>query len=882
MLNTFTSGSQHKLTNSQKKDMAKSSKTKTVEPSVTQLEQDKKSPFKKYYYFFGIITFLLFVNTLGHGYNLDDTLVTNNHPLTSKGLSAIGEIFNSSYYSDNLGYAYGYRPIVHLSFALEHDLFGQSPGAGHFINVVLFILCVLLFFKLLLKWFGEKNLIFIAIATLIFAVHPIHTEVVNSLKNRDELLAFLFIISAGLCLHKYIEKGKITSLIGILLYTILAMLSKKSAYPLTILLPIIQLILVRINLKQLIISSAILIIPAAIIGADATLNRTILMIVLPAILISLTYYLTQKSDQNAEIKSNNHSIIHWLIPTVATIATFTFYYFSYSQIALLASFVCLIWTYKNNYKVAIYLSIFMLYFIPNSIPYINNNHVLLYIASAFSAYLYTKNEKLIIWLPYFLLGSSLYFINAPSILSLLYILAVSILSYLAFKKQLLALLFTIILIATFYFITKEVSPFVIVVLTSILILYFKNKKPQLNRIVRFIPIVVIGSILLLQTIDQVKNRTYNDAIIASETGSVNNLGNTSSKVIDHKKTQITEGRQLQYVENTLVVKHTAEEKIATGFYTLGEYLKLQFYPIELSFYYGYSKIKTVDFSSVAVWISLILHLAFAFIGISLIKKRPMITIGVLWYFASILLFSNWVELVAGMVGERLAFTASAGFALFIAGIIAWIAPKLEIKKLGIAGIAVLGISVIFAGRTLTRNTHWKNTYTLMNHDIAHLENSAQANNMYAMTLMGLSNPAIEKNQNTALSLQNEAIQHFEKALLIAPDYFNVYVNLGRAAMITQSYDKAISAFNNAVKIEPQFYASYNHLLEIYQHQKDHQKYAQTAKQLFDVVKEPRTYILYAMSEYQLGNKDKSREILEEGLKVFPADEAILQNLNALN
>lgn len=861
--------------------MAKSSKQKTVITTANPLEQTKKSTFKKYYYFFGILTFLLFVNTLGHGYNLDDTLVTNNHPLTSKGLSAIGEIFTSSYYSDNMGYAYGYRPIVHLSFALEHDLFGQSPGAGHFINIALFTLCVLLLFKLLIKWFGEQNTIFIAIATLLFAVHPIHTEVVNNLKNRDELLAFLFVISAGLCFNNYLEKGKITSLIGILLYTTLAMLSKKSAYPLTILLPIIQLILGRVNLKQLIISSVLLVVPAAIIGSDATMNRTIFMLVLPAILISLTYYLTQKSDQNAEIKSNNHSIIHWLIPTVATIATFTFYYFSYSQIALLASFVCLIWTYKNNYKVAIYLSIFMLYFIPNSIPYINNNHVLLFLGAAFSAYLFSKNEKLIIWLPYFLLGSSLYFINAPSILSLLYILAVSILSYLAFKKQLLALLFTIILIATFYFITKEVSPFVIVVLTSILILYFKNKKPQLNRIVRFIPIVVIGSILLLQTIDQVKNRTYNDAIIASETGSVNNLGNTSSKVIDHKKTQITEGRQLQYVENTLVVKHTAEEKIATGFYTLGEYLKLQFYPIELSFYYGYSKIKTVDFSSTAVWISIILHLAFAIIGIISLKKRPMIAIGVLWYFASILLFSNWVELVAGMVGERLAFTASAGFVIFIAGVIAWIAPKMEIKKIGIAGYTVLAVTVLFAGRTLTRNKDWKDTYTLMHHDIAHLEQSAQANNMYAMTLMQLSNPATQKNPAIALSLQQEAITHFEKALEIAPDYFNVHVNLGRAAMITQSYEKAITAFDNAIKIEPHYFAPYNHLLEIYNVQKNQQMYAQTAKKLFDITKEPRTYIIYAMGEFQLGNKEKSKVILEEGLKSFPGDAAILQNLKAL-
>lgn len=253
----------------------------------------------------------------------------------------------------------------------------------------------------------------------------------------------------------------------------------------------------------------------------------------------------------------------------------------------------------------------------------------------------------------------------------------------------------------------------------------------------------------------------------------------------------------------------------------------------------------------------------------------------MWYFASILLFSNWVELVAGMVGERLAFIASGGFALIIAGIIAWIAPKLELKKMGIVGIGVLIIAALFAVRTFNRNKDWKDTYTLMHHDIAHLEQSAQANNMYAMTLMQLSNPAIQKNPAIALSLQEEAIRHFEKSLEIAPDYFNVHVNLGRAAMITQSYEKAITAFDNAIEIEPQYFAPYNHLLEIYNVQKNQQMYAQTAKKLFDITKEPRTYILYAMGEFQLGNKKKSKEILEEGLKSFPDDAAILQNLKAL-
>ena len=76
---------------------------------------------KKYYYLFGLLTFFLFANTLGNGYNMDDGMVTRNHPLTSKGLSAISEIFTSPYYSDAMGYAYGVPDLARACVAMGID-----------------------------------------------------------------------------------------------------------------------------------------------------------------------------------------------------------------------------------------------------------------------------------------------------------------------------------------------------------------------------------------------------------------------------------------------------------------------------------------------------------------------------------------------------------------------------------------------------------------------------------------------------------------------------------------------------------------------------------------------------------------------------------------
>jgi hypothetical protein len=95
-------------------------------------------------YFLGFFTIIVYFNSIQNGYNLDDELVTRNHPLTSKGLNALWEIITSPYYSDEMGYSYGYRPIVLMTFAIENYFFGEDPHVGHFINLLIYVFIVVL------------------------------------------------------------------------------------------------------------------------------------------------------------------------------------------------------------------------------------------------------------------------------------------------------------------------------------------------------------------------------------------------------------------------------------------------------------------------------------------------------------------------------------------------------------------------------------------------------------------------------------------------------------------------------------------------------------------------------------------------------------------
>lgn len=184
-----------------------------------------------------ILAFLLYGNTIRNGYSLDDTYVTQNNFKVQKGFAGIPEIFTSRYV-DEEGNAFGYRPVAMVTFAIEYELWGQNPHMSHFINVVLYALILLFLFKILRKIFKKKHILYLLAVVLLFAAHPIHTEVVASLKNRETLLSFLFSLAAIICFLKWMDKRRKWVVITGVFFFILAFLSKQDSVTFAAVIPL--------------------------------------------------------------------------------------------------------------------------------------------------------------------------------------------------------------------------------------------------------------------------------------------------------------------------------------------------------------------------------------------------------------------------------------------------------------------------------------------------------------------------------------------------------------------------------------------------------------------------------------------------------------------
>jgi tetratricopeptide (TPR) repeat protein len=127
-----------------------------------------------------------------------------------------------------------YRPLSIVTFAIEYQLLGLCPALSHFINVLLYALTGLLLFRVLSFCSNEKQnrqwfLRLPFAASLLFVLHPIHSEVVANIKGRDEILALMFSFMALYFSIKAINSAKHHYLVISSAAFLLALLAKENA-----------------------------------------------------------------------------------------------------------------------------------------------------------------------------------------------------------------------------------------------------------------------------------------------------------------------------------------------------------------------------------------------------------------------------------------------------------------------------------------------------------------------------------------------------------------------------------------------------------------------------------------------------------------------------
>lgn len=194
-----------------------------------------------YVYLLGFIllSLLLYFQSLGFGYVLDDTIVLDENKFVAKGFGGIWDILSKEsfigYFGEQKNLVAGarYRPLSIVTFAIEQGLFGKNPFISHLINILLYAFSGWAVYRLmgLLKLSPEEGAFpgLALIAGLLFITHPIHSEAVANIKGRDEIMCFLFSVMSLNALIRYRDDGKPLLAFWSAILFFLALMSKENA-----------------------------------------------------------------------------------------------------------------------------------------------------------------------------------------------------------------------------------------------------------------------------------------------------------------------------------------------------------------------------------------------------------------------------------------------------------------------------------------------------------------------------------------------------------------------------------------------------------------------------------------------------------------------------
>ncbi len=204
-----------------------------------------------------LIPLLVYSTTLRATFVYDDNIQIINNPWI-RDLGKIPALFVSSTMSFLDGQpANTYRPVFYIVYMAEYLVFGLRPWAWHLVNVLLHSMNALALYFLVYLFLDKDNdsqcagasrklprLGAAAIAALIFALHPVNSEVVAWVGAIPELVYTLMVLSAFIL---YILAERTKKKEAALLYRLCsvaafstALLSKETAMALIIIIPLYE------------------------------------------------------------------------------------------------------------------------------------------------------------------------------------------------------------------------------------------------------------------------------------------------------------------------------------------------------------------------------------------------------------------------------------------------------------------------------------------------------------------------------------------------------------------------------------------------------------------------------------------------------------------
>ena len=179
------------------------------------------------------------------------------------------------------------------------------------------------------------------------------------------------------------------------------------------------------------------------------------------------------------------------------------------------------------------------------------------------------------------------------------------------------------------------------------------------------------------------------------------------------------------------------------------------------------------------------------------QRQPYLLIGWLWYLGMLVPAIGLVQSGWRAHADRYTYLPQIG--LYFA--LTWAAGSLcagwRHRRLVLGAVTALVITALSVD-SFVQTSYWRNSESLWTHTLACTSDNDLAHN-------NLGNDLLLAGQ------ADDAITHFQKAVEIKPDYSEAYNNLGNALLQEGRVDEAITHYQKALEIKPDYAEAYSNL-----------------------------------------------------------------------
>ena len=219
--------------------------------------------------------------------------------------------------------------------------------------------------------------------------------------------------------------------------------------------------------------------------------------------------------------------------------------------------------------------------------------------------------------------------------------------------------------------------------------------------------------------------------------------------------------------------------LVTEFSVLWLYIRLLFFPVGQVFDYGYPLVSAIVTLPNAI--ALLGHLLLMGIAFKLRNRRPLLSVGIAWFYLSLAVESSIIPLDAAV--EHRVYMATFGFALVLLDLLRSItAPRAGVA---VASAIVLVLSVL----TWQRNTLWADP-------VAFARDNVEKAPFNQRNYLTLATAYADTGQWV------EAEKTLRAAIRLRPDYPVPYENLGSALVLQGRLGEALAFYQIALNLSP--------------------------------------------------------------------------------